>query len=356
MFKSKREHSLQRGASEMKKYDANNERIKKDYFKYQKEANQRSGLTVDEIRKSIARYEEYISYKDFRTFNKEQATGFKKHVTKQKNIRTGGIISKSTMVHIMNDLKTFFKWLAYQKGYKSKIDIYDVDYFNLSEKDTRTAKQQGYKDFPTVEQIRRVVFAMPATTEVEKRDRALVAFTLLTGIRDKAITTIKLKHVDIDKQLVKQDPNEVATKFSKRIDTFFFPVGEDIVQIVTAWHCYLTREKLYNYNHPLFPKTKLEQDSNHCFKSSGLMPEHWRTTSPIREIFKKAFNNIGLQYCNPHRFRDTLVHLGMKICKTPEDFKAWSQNLGHDNTQTTFTSYGTIDPHRQGDIILGLKS
>ena len=109
----------------MKKYDANNERIKKDYFKYQKEANQRSGLTVDEIRKSIARYEEYISYKDFRTFNKEQATGFKKHLTKQKNIRTGGVISKSTMVHIMNDLKTFFKWLAYQKGYKSKIDIYE---------------------------------------------------------------------------------------------------------------------------------------------------------------------------------------------------------------------------------------
>ena len=338
----------------MKKYDANNERIKKDYFKYQKEANQRSGLTVDEIRKSIARYEEYTSHKDFRSFNKEQAIGFKNHLTKQKNTRTNEVISKSTILHIINDLKAFFRWLAYQKGYKSKIDVYEVDYFNLSEKDVRTAKQAGYKDFPTVEQIRRVLQAMPTNTEIERRDRVLVAFTLLTGIRDKAITTLKLKHIDIDKKLVKQDPNEVATKFSKRIDTFFFPVGDDIAQIVTDWYDYLTKEKLYGYNHPLFPKTRLEQDSNHCFKPSGLTLEHWKTASAIRNIFKKAFYSIGLPYYNPHKFRDTLVHLGMKVCKTPEDFKAWSQNLGHENPLTTFTSYGNIDPYRQGELIRSL--
>jgi hypothetical protein len=39
------------------------------------------------------------------------------------------------------------------------------------------------------------------------------------------------------------------------------------------------------------------------------------------------------------------------VCRTPEQIKAWSQNLGHENIATTLTSYGKIDPHRQGDVI-----
>ena len=31
--------------------------------------------------------------------------------------------------------------------------------------------------------------------------------------------------------------------------------------------------------------------------------------------------------------------------------KAWSQNLGHEQVVTTFTSFGQISPHRQGELI-----
>ncbi len=34
--------------------------------------------------------------------------------------------------------------------------------------------------------------------------------------------------------------------------------------------------------------------------------------------------------------------------------KAWSQNLGHADVLTTFTSYGQVPTHRQGEIIRGL--
>jgi hypothetical protein len=37
-----------------------------------------------------------------------------------------------------------------------------------------------------------------------------------------------------------------------------------------------------------------------------------------------------------------------------ERFKAWSQNLGHENCLTTFSSYGEIQPTRQREIIRGL--
>lgn len=44
----------------------------------------------------------------------------------------------------------------------------------------------------------------------------------------------------------------------------------------------------------------------------------------------------------------------MKVCRTPEEFKAWSQNLGHDHVLTTFNSYGKVEPARQASLIRGL--
>lgn len=36
---------------------------------------------------------------------------------------------------------------------------------------------------------------------------------------------------------------------------------------------------------------------------------------------------------------------------TAEELKAWSQNLGHENMLTTFTSYGTVPEYRQKLIV-----
>ncbi len=61
--------------------------------------------------------------------------------------------------------------------------------------------------------------------------------------------------------------------------------------------------------------------------------------------------SAGLPYFNPHSFRNTLVQLGQEVCKTPEQFKAWSQNLLHEKVLTTFLSYGEVACQRQGEII-----
>jgi integrase len=75
---------------------------------------------------------------------------------------------------------------------------------------------------------------------------------------------------------------------------------------------------------------------------------------PIRRIFRHSFERVGLPYFNPHSFRKTLVALGEKLCTTPEQFKAWSQNLAHDNVLTTFTSHGAVTSNRQADILTEL--
>jgi len=39
------------------------------------------------------------------------------------------------------------------------------------------------------------------------------------------------------------------------------------------------------------------------------------------------------------------------VCQNPEQFKAWSQNLGHEAVLTAFLSYGAVAPRQQGQII-----
>ncbi len=93
-----------------------------------------------------------------------------------------------------------------------------------------------------------------------------------------------------------------------------------------------------------------------AFRGIGAEPpsKHWSGAGPIRDIFKRAFAAAGLPYFNPHSFRKTLALLGGHICKSPEEYKAWSQNLGHENVLTTFSSYGDVARHRQAEIIRAL--
>src|SRR6266851_2565114 len=78
---------------------------------------------------------------------------------------------------------------------------------------------------------------------------------------------------------------------------------------------------------------------------------HSAGTATSATIFRDAFAASGLPYFNPHSLRNTLVRLGQTMCQTPEDFKAWSQNLGHEGVLTTFYSYGAVENRRQGEII-----
>jgi integrase len=192
---------------------------------------------------------------------------------------------------------------------------------------------------------------MPVRTEIERRNRALVAFTLLTGARDTAIASMKLKHVDMKEGCVQQDAREVKTKFSKTFTTYFFPVGDGIQDIVADWVRFLREEKLWGNDDPLFPATHIALGATRQFETSGLEREQWSTASPIRTIFREAFNRAALPYFNPHSFRNTLVRLGLERCKSAEEFKAWSQNLGHEKPLTTFMNYGRVETERQGEII-----
>lgn len=334
----------------MKKSNANNERIKRKYLTYLKQAKGQNEASIDAVAKAISRFENYNKHKDLKAFHFEQAIAFKKHLADQKHHRTGEQLSLSTLNATARHLRAFIQWLSHEVGYKSRIKYSDAEYFNLSEKETRTAKAKRKKEVATIEQVRQVLNVMPANDAIEKRNRAVVAFTLLSGARDSAIASLKLKHIDFDADTVYQDAREVNTKFSKTYTTCFFPVGEDIREMVVEWVQYLKCELGFGDDEPLFPKTKTGQDDDLNFKASGLRNEHWSSAAAIRKIFKNSFALAGLPNFNPHSFRNTLAVLGETLCRSPEEFKAWSQNLGHEGVLTTFYSYGDVQEDRQAEI------
>lgn len=340
----------------MRKHSPDNERIKRQYFAYLKEAKRHSDPTVDAAAKALHRFDEYNKYRDFKTFHFEQAVAFKKHLADQNAEQSGKQLSKATLYATLTQLKRFFQWLAWQPGYKSRFQHSDAEYFNLSDKDTRIATAQRDPRVPTLEQVRHVIRTMPSSDEIERRDRALLAFTLLTGARDSAIASMKLKHLDLIERRVFQDARDVKTKFSKSFNTYFFPVGAEFQLIVADWVGYLMTDKLWGNDDPLFPATCVELGPDRQFGATGLNRAHWSTASPIRRIFREAFHQAGLPYFNPHSLRNTLVRLGQDVCQSPEEFKAWSQNLGHEKVLTTFLNYGTVASDRQSEILRGLTT
>ena len=335
----------------MAKHNAANTRIKREYFDYLKEAMRRDDASIDQVAKALARFEEVTGQKDFKKFHREQAKAFKRRLDTEKNARTGKPLARATVHSTLSALRAFFIWLAGQPGYKSKIAYHDADYFNLSEKDVRIAKACRHKLAPTLEQVHRVLGAMPAGTDIAKRNRAIIAFAILTGARDGALASLKLRHINLAEGLVDQDARDVRTKASKSFITWFFPVGGDVLQIVTDWCAHLRENLLWGPDDPLFPKTKMGLGEQGGFQAMGFCREHWSGAGPIRKIFREAFTTAGLPYFNPHSFRDTLVQLGERVCESPESFKAWSQNLGHERVLTTFTSYGAVPAQRQAELI-----
>jgi integrase len=339
----------------MRKHHPKNERIKHEYFRFLEDAGRMGVASVDQVAAAIAQFETSTGHRDFAAFHYEQARRFKRMLDESTNLKTGQLLARATIYSRLMAVKAFFVWLAGRPGYRSKLTYSDMEYFNVSNNDGRIAKASRSRPVPAVEQIRGVVLSMPAASDIGKRNRALIAFTIVSGARDDAIASMLIRHVDPINRTVFHDAREVRSKNRKTFTSIFFPVSQDLESIVVEWISFLTKERMFGPDDPLFPATKVKVGGGGLFESAGLDRVTWRNATAIRKIFRKAFETAGLTYYNPHSFRKTLGALGEKICTTPEAMKAWSQNLSHESVLTTFTSYGTVRQGRQAEILNDLN-
>lgn len=344
----------------MRKFNEENERIKRHYLQYLREADQRDQATVDKVADAILKFEASTAFKSFKKFHTDQAIAFKRKLEAAKNTRTGKPLSKATIDGILRANRAFFFWLAGQPGYKSRITYTDARYFNISAKDARIAHAQRDTPFPTIGQAKHAFDAMPNGSDIERRNKALFAFLMLTGMRDGAIASLRLKRVDLLEGCVYQDARDVKTKNAKTFTTWFLPVDPAYRTCFEAWVSHLRDGLLFGHEDALFPKPEMGLSVDGGFKVLGLSRQNYANAGKIREIIKEAFVLAGLPTFAPHSFRKTLVKYGDQICTTREQFKAWSLNLGHESIVTTISAYCPVPADRQAelikDMVVGQKS
>ncbi len=208
----------------MEQINTKNERLKRAYIEHRRDLDQNAEATLRAIEKAIRRFEEHTRLADFATFDKKQAMAFREALAVP---RAGAKqLSLATIRSTLRAVQEFFRWLCLQPGMKSRIKVTDVAYLRLSEKDTRAAAATPSKTFATMEQLKDALETMPAATVIERRDRAVFALIMLTGARDDAVASLRLRNVDLTRSLLVQDPASVRTKASKLIESVFLPLGE----------------------------------------------------------------------------------------------------------------------------------
>ncbi|MER9528548.1 site-specific integrase [Mesorhizobium sp. M0309] len=334
--------------------NAANERLKHRYFAWLRDAKGLGEHSIDQVAKALDRFERYTRRRSFKEFRTEQASGFKKHLAIQDGKRTGTRLSKATLTSTLHAMRDFVEWLADQKGFRNRLVKTDALYFKPSRQDEAISRAPRQMDVPTIEQIRMMMSAMPQRSIVERRNRAIVALIILTGARDDAAASARLKHLDVSKRELFQDARQMRTKFRKTFSTWFFPVGDDFAAVIEQWKTELQSIHGFGADAPLFPRTVVSFSGDGSVTPPRIGTECWANADPVRKLFKEACKSAGLPNFKPHSFRHTLARLGQRMCITPEELKAWSQNLGHEDVLTTLTSYGTVPGYRQQELMAGI--
>lgn len=333
---------------------AKNEKVKRRYLRRLKEAEGLADATVLCVEKAISLYEDFTGHEDYAQFNQNKAVGLKKWLLKRTH--RGKSVSITTIYHYLRQLKQFFNWLSDQPGYKSQINSDSVSYLSLDKKKVREAAAKKLVDFPPLDYVEKLADSIQIVNDIARRDQALIAFLLLSGMRDKAVATLPLGCFDREAMKVDQDPAKgVQTKFGKSLVSVLFTFSDKLVKYIIDWAEHLERSKLFAPTDPLFPKSKVEQvPGGLTFVATNVDRSYWKGTGSIRNILQKRSKNAGLEYFHPHTFRHTATYLAMRRCQNAEEIKAVSQNFGHENVGTTMMTYGTLDQFRVADVIEGI--
>lgn len=325
----------------MTKTPYQNEQIKRDFFEHLRGAEGFSESSIKTCAEAISQWETFSKHDDFYNFSKSKAIEFREYLDGRK-IKTGlGKLALSTQDGYLRRVRKFFKWLSDQPGYKNKVLKNEVGWLRLSKTDARVARSGTTRQIPTFEEVKKIIQNIDGDTEIDRRDRAMICFGLITGARISAIASLKMKSFDKKTCVINQNPKDgVKTKNSKQIFTTFFPIGwNEPEKYFMEWYESL-EAKGFQPDDPIFPSTSNFFANKNSYSKELVSKTSWSGSGAARKIFEKRCLNAGVPYFHPHSLRHLVVNIVSKIRLTEEEKKAISLNLGHENVGTTFGSYG----------------
>jgi len=322
------------------------------YIRYLREAKGRKEGTIRKAEDAIRRWFAYTKNKTIKVkLSDAKIVDFKQDLRKIKP--NGRKLSPGTVFDILLQTKSFFEWLAQQQGFKSLISPAVLAYFTPNREEAAYRKCRPPKRYPTLPQVKLLVNSINPDTIIRRRDRAIIAFLLLSGGRIDAVVSLTLGNFDCEKMSVDQDPfSGVRTKFSKRIITVLFIFDDELYCLVREWYDELISLG-FGYDDPLFPKAKAEVDGI-AFVPSGELSRGFVSASQIRKLIAIHCKAASLPVFNPHSFRHACAKLAMDLARDGREIKAISNNLGHNTAVHIIDTYGQICEMELTQIIQSL--
>jgi len=308
-----------------------NELIKRDYYYHCSEAQGFKQSTIRKYGQCIYKWQTCFPGEDFSLIDRLKCSEFKNFLKSEAEKKN---TSLSNQYDILRHLKKFFLWLSEQKGYEC-IKKTDLDYLRLSNEEISKALEKTDREYPSLDEIKLIVTGIRGNSEIAMRDRALVAFLILTGMRISAVISLPMQSFDPSRLSIIQSPKKgVKTKFSKKIISTFLPIDWDEGEsMFLNWYEYLLTKKEFGPTKPIFPATK-------NFSQLKVVDEFWKSASPVRKMIYENCKRAKLPNFNPHSFRHSAVAYISERGLVEADKRAISLVLGHSDIGTTFKSYG----------------
>ena len=338
----------------MIEYQRKNAIIKRAYHLYLIHARGLSDKSIEQVECAIGHFEDYREA-DFCAFNPDVAVEFKSFLYDGVSEKTGEPLSNSMISKICRNNRDFLEWLAGQHEFEPLFTVDDAAYLNPTVSMREASRRRPIVSVPDMDQFVGAIRAMPHGTMFERRNRAAMAMLGLSGARADAIASLRINSIDLGKRLVDQDGTLVRTKRRKRIVTWFFPVGPDMLGIAADWWRELNGLG-YTGADPLFPADERAVGPDGLLESTGLSRKVWESAHPVRKIFRKMCEDAGIPCRHPHAIRRSLVKMAFRSPYTMEQLKSWSQNLGHSSIETTVMIYAEIPDWRREEIMRELWS
>lgn len=179
--------------------------------------------TVDEYLRSLAKMSFVAWYKSFKEYKLDDPHAVKEAFRAIGPDSEKKLLALTTIDRSLNHCERFFEWLSRQENSRLPPDL--PGYFRLSLREKRIASDAVKGTEFSFEQALQILETMLPSSSVEIRNRAIVALFIMTGIRAKALTTLRGKHVNTDTFWVFQIPPEVQTKANKNIRSYCLPIS-----------------------------------------------------------------------------------------------------------------------------------
>ena len=291
-------------------------------------------------------WEHIIEFKNLKTtFNAEFAKKYKEYIIEKDSI--------STVTQKCYQLTRFYQYLysnpeKYEnicKGLKVLKPNRKETIFRTSQKQSSESEKFAMSDFE-----RLVDF--PENNVIDKRDKALLCFLLLSAGRIDAIRTAPICSFNTKNYDFIQNPQlGMKTKFSKYIDSTLFRFKQEYIDIIVNWVNLLVKDYKFGKSAPLFPKITVDYKDTSKYI---VTKEFYKNQGSISSILRKRFKNIGQKGYSAHKFRHLALDTALGLVKNGKQFKAVTQNVGHESVTTVMKSYANMKPQEYKKIVKDL--